>query len=434
MARVLITCTGLFSNLFSSIALAHELRDGGFDVVFAAPAPCLAAIATSGFEAHEITAPKLGVTMRYLPKPGLFDRFKSRAKRAHLAAREIRKDGFEQVLHAVHPDIVLPDCEHHSTIIQSAAAQYQVLLLCFMYFVPPSDTAPPVTSGIVPEHGESSAKSIKRAWAKLQAQKQRKLRVSALKGWGADMPTAHKALAESVGFDLAKYTTTQAFQTPWSYLFPTVFLVPQALDFTGELAPDQYFIGPKVLGMCRDETPDPEMARYFEAPAGTKRIYVSFGSIRTPSASFITTLMAVARANQDWEFLVASRAVGPSDGNAIPPNVTVVAWAPQYAALQIADCAIFHGGAGTFNDCTVTATPMLIYPDALDGKGNGARAVFHNVGKVGCRSDTAATLKEHIESLLFDPEIKNRINKMKSDSLSSHGSKKVTKLVTEMTK
>ncbi|MEO1788947.1 MAG: nucleotide disphospho-sugar-binding domain-containing protein, partial [Pseudomonadota bacterium] len=79
------------------------------------------------------------------------------------------------------------------------------------------------------------------------------------------------------------------------------------------------------------------------------------------------------------------------------------------AALEVADAAIFHGGAGTLNECLATATPMLIYPNALDGKGNGARVVHHGLGTVGRYSDDADQIEADLKAVLGSGTIRANV-------------------------
>lgn len=129
-----------------------------------------------------------------------------------------------------------------------------------------------------------------------------------------------------------------------------------------------------------------------------------------PKAVF-DRLVEVARRNPHWTFLMSS--IDPKMRSSLTPpeNVVLTEWAPQLDVLEICDCAIFHGGAGTLNECLATKTPMLIFPNALDGKGNGARTVFHGTGIMGSYSDSIEQIEEKIEYLCTAESVRDSLRR-----------------------
>lgn len=355
--------------------------------------------------AIDIPAPRLGALTGYLGRPtqrGLRDR----RTRTEQAAAEILKEGFRDVLADHQPELVISDCEHHGAILQSVATGHRVLLLSFIYQTPPGPMMPPANGSIVPGRGLGGTRlGIRASWMALAAKKRAALLRASWAHWGGDFATAHGGAAAQLGVDLAKITTRKGFQMPWSYTLPTLFLVSQHVDFPSKLRTGQTYAGPMILRDRPAAQIDARVNSFLTPAADRPLIYAAFGSIRRPPNRFLTALIAVARGNPQMQFLIAHGTADP-DALDTPSNMAIVPWAPQLDALQAADCAIFHGGAGTLGECLATATPMLIYPDALDGKGNGARVVYHGLGQVGSYADSAEQIAASLKALVSNADVR----------------------------
>ena len=350
-------------------------------------------------------APRLGALTGYLSPPERRSLTAWRDRRA-AAAERILKDGFSDVLATVQPDLVVSDCEHHGAILQSLAAGKRLVLLSFIYQAAPGTETPPVNADIVPGRGFSgSPLGIRLSWLGLGAKKHAGLARARLAHWGADFTSAHREAAARLAVPLDRLTTRHGFQMPWSYQLPTLFLLSDRADFSNITTATQTFAGPMILRTRAAGEMGEGLRAYLQDVPGTHRIYAAFGSIRQPPTRFVRALTEVARTNPSWRLLIAN--LDPTTLDEPPPdNMTFVPWAPQLEALGVADCAIFHGGAGTLNECLATATPMLIYPNALDGKGNGARVVAHGLGTVGAYDDSAETVARDIRHVLTAPDIR----------------------------
>lgn len=353
-------------------------------------------------------APRLGALTGYLSPPERRSRTAWRDRRA-AAAESILKDGVPDVLATVQPDLVVSDCEHHGAILQSLAAGMRLVLLSFIYQAAPGPQTPPVNADIVPGRGLSgSTVGTRLSWLKLSAKKRAGLARARWAHWGADFTTAHREAAARLAVPLDRLTTRRRFQIPWSYRLPTLFLLSDRADFPTLPTANQTFAGPMVLRTRVAGEMGEGLRAYLRDVPGTHRIYAAFGSIRQPPKRFVRALADVANSNPSWRVLIAN--LDPTTLDEQPPdNMTFVPWTPQLEALDVADCAIFHGGAGTLNECLATATPMLIYPNALDGKGNGARVVAHGLGAVGAYDDSADKVAGDIRHVLTAPDMRARL-------------------------
>jgi len=411
MSKILIVCTGFKSNLFSSIQLADELRDAGHEIIFAAPENTELWIDHRGFDIVKIPHAKCNAFLGYAPrfKFGLRTQ-KARQMRSDLAVEQVIAEGFGDVLDAVHPDLVLADCEHHSAILQTFAAGIPIGLLSFMYLTPPGDTAPPLKSAIVPGVGYLGTPSAIRArWWAFHFKWKGRLATTAFKYWGADFATVNRALARTLGVDLSSISTTDAFQAPWSYRLPTLYLLPEEVNLPVDLYPGHVFAGPKVQTE-RLRLNDDADSQHFVKSTASKKVFITFGTVRRPPVAFLQKLSEVARKQPNWRFLIASAEYEKLASMTVPNNIDVVGWAPQLEMLKAADCAIFHGGAGTLNECIVTSTPMLVLPNGLDGKGNAARVTYHGIGKVGKFSDSVERLERNLLQLIEDGSFKSALD------------------------
>ena len=411
MACILVTCTGLYSNLASSIALARALREAGHDVAFAAPESAGAEIAYAGFHHHEIEAPQLSIRGTYLPRPKKRSK-EQRAARAQAAAEVIAADGVSAALEAAAPDLVLADCEHHSAVIQALGLGLgrgmRVATLSFMYFTPIGPGAPPLTHATVPGHGLSGSGVGQRlGLARFRLGKRVSAFGASRKDWGAELAPTHRQLAKGLGVDLAAHTRTDGFQSPWSYTLPQLLLVAAEMDMPVQPAPGQRFVGPMILRDRARQADLPKGSYFSEAPG--RRIFAGFGSILHPPLRFLRSLAEAVEANPDWHLLVATSHPEIASLPALSDRITMTDWVSQLPALERADCALFHGGAGTLNECLRTATPMIVYPNALDGKGNGARVVFHGLGEVGTMKEDAAAIGGRIGRVFDDHSALGRL-------------------------
>ena len=418
------------SNLFSTLALAETLQGAGHDVTFAAPDNCHSAIAHAGFPVIPVQAPLLSVRAGYLPDPGLLRTAHLKQDRTAQAVARIEEDGFAQALKQTAPDMVLADCEHHSAVIRSIAAGHRTVLLSFMYFSPPGPLAPPLTTSAIPGRGlTGTPAAVSMRWRLLDTTKNLRLRRASFRRWGADMATAHRALADKNGVDLDNITTRKAFQTPWGYRLPTLALVDGALDFPAPAAEHLTFLGPQIWRNRPRPVAAPDPGRFFARGDGKKRIFAGFGSMRRPPVRFIQALNQVAQAHPGWDILVAGDADWLLPCTTPADNLQFAGWAPQLDALDAADCAIFHGGAGTFGECLATATPMLICPNALDGKGNAARAQYHGIGMSGGYRDGPAKIAQTLQHLMTSESTRSRLAQIQKRLASDQASGRVADVV-----
>ena len=318
------------------------------------------------------------------------------------------RDGMDDALKAVSPDLVLADCEHHSAVLQALGGGHRAATLSFMYFTPLGPSAPPLTHSTVPGKGVFGSEfAVAVAQKTFKAAKRVSALGAALKGRGAELASAHRALASNLGLDMSEIARTDELQVPWTYTLPNLLLVPSELDLPTSAAEHQRFVGPMILRDRARSAEEPTSSYFSSAPG--RRIFAAFGSMRHPPMGFLKALIEAVETHAEWHLIIATSHPDLKALGDLPARVTCTDWVPQLSALSRADCALFHGGAGTLNECVRTETPMIIYPNALDGRGNGARIEFHGVGEVGTMKESASLIAARITRVISDQRIKDRL-------------------------
>ena len=411
--RVLIACTGFLSPLFSSLALGFKLRAAGYEVCFAAPDGADKRIREVGFDCETMPPTRVDARTGYSPPPEN-SRLSpgSRQRRRKQAVQAILNEGFADILETVDPDVVLADFELHAPIIQTLASGRPLGLLSVMYLTPPSLKAPPVSSGIIPGRGwRGTWLGILAKWIEFRLRKELKLARIRWTYWGSDFESAQRSLAKQLGVPLKPITTRNGFQWPWSYKLPNLYLLAGEVDLPTDLYDGQRFGGPVAL---EEFVPQPsnDGCLPFVRSQTKKRILVGFGTLRRPPGQFLEKLVHIARKREDWHFLIshAGDEIAPDP----PENFTVVDWFPQYEMLNHADCAIFHGGAGTIGHCLLKSVPMLVYPNGMDGGGHGARVAYHQLGRMGDFADSTAKIEADIDASLSDETYQDNLEALQS--------------------
>jgi UDP:flavonoid glycosyltransferase YjiC (YdhE family) len=102
----------------------------------------------------------------------------------------------------------------------------------------------------------------------------------------------------------------------------------------------------------------------------------------------------------------------------LPPNVRVVASAPQLAVLRRAHLMLTEGGSNSVKECVHFGVPMLVYPRNADQPGNSARVVFHGLGLRGDpKHDSPADMAVKVVRLLGAENCKPALTRVRAEFL-----------------
>ncbi len=413
--RLAIISSGLNSPLSSAVEFARRARENGFEIDFFAPETSAGLLAHAGLEHHII------------PKP-IYDAFKPllSADQANLMTKPDRLDAavsafgvddLKMRLAERSPDAIFVDCELHAHIIVATTLGIPVVQYSNMFLSPPSPQAPPLNRRGVPGQGfRGSRLGISLLWAHFLLWKQLKILRNRVSAKGTDYPTAVVELARRNGIPISKIRRRLCWQMPWTYKLPTALLIPQAVDLPTKPYDNMTYLGPMIMEDRIEKPYDKAKVADFCNPIlKRKRIFVGFGTMIKTKGDLISKLCAVAERRPEWQFLItAGRDWDSASTLATPENVSVVPWVPQHRVLKHADLAIMHGGTGGLLEAIETATPMLMYPHAIDQRGSAARVVFHNIGRAGNPSDPVSKIEDDILSLLRDEDLKRKCREMQT--------------------
>ncbi|MFY0523551.1 glycosyltransferase [Archangium gephyra] len=206
-----------------------------------------------------------------------------------------------------------------------------------------------------------------------------------------------------------------------SVKLPTLIACCAELDFPRTSTEDLHYIGPCV-DLERQEPPLPPEVEQDGRPL----LYCSLGSHGTRAVvhrAFFQALLDVMARKPEWRLLLAVGRNVDIASLRVPPNATVVASAPQLAALRRASVMITHGGLNSVKECLCFGVPMIVFPTGLDQPGNGARIVHHGLGLMGdLREATPETIASMIDQVSKEPGYRSRARAMRDVFLAANES------------
>lgn len=198
---------------------------------------------------------------------------------------------------------------------------------------------------------------------------------------------------------------------------PELVLCPQALDFPRPPAPNRHFV--ESLDLARSE-PEFDWQRL---PADKPLVYCALGgqlyrARETPR--FLKRVAAAFAKRPDLNLVLSTGShLRPEELGSLPPNVLVMARAPQLTLLKRARLMITHGGLGSVKECVAHGVPMLVFPLDVDQPGNAARVAHHGLGLVGDVAKTGAReLMRMVDRVLQEPAFGAQCARFRDDLLS----------------
>lgn len=406
--NIVVILPQIVSPLQRMVAMAQRLAAAGHDITVMTPENGMALAKHVGLKAKLIPDPMINTFSPLLPRPRGLRTPALHRKRAEAAAQVMAVSDLPDRLRAIDPDLVLVNAELLPHAIATRAAGFRTALVTSMFLTPPGLQAPPLHYNQTPGQGlRGNRVGVTAGWLHYFARKSALVTRNALRDWGADHPAALRALGRSHGTNIPK--RFWGWQMPYTLKLPILVMLPAALNLPVAPYPGQQFIGPMVLRDRPDRPFDPAILKRFAA--GKRRVMMAFGTLVRPGGPLIDAVLQAARDNPDWQLLGLLR--DAADVTDLPPNVTLVPWAPQREVLEHTDIAIIHGGAASVLECIETEVPMIVYPKATDQCGNAARVVFHGLGRQGSETDTARIISGHVDALLGDTDLPARLASMK---------------------
>ena len=123
---------------------------------------------------------------------------------------------------------------------------------------------------------------------------------------------------------------------------------------------------------------------------------------------FLQTVISALSDRTDCQLVMAmGHYVRAEEFDSVPSNAVLVNEAPQLAILKKAYLAITHGGLNTVKECIFFGVPMIVFPIIGDQMGNAVRVAFHRIGVAGdMKTATAESIRSQLGELESDPGFK----------------------------
>lgn len=135
--------------------------------------------------------------------------------------------------------------------------------------------------------------------------------------------------------------------------------------------------------------------------SGKPLIFASLGTLQGHRYSLFRTIVRASR--RAGARLLIAHCGGLSARQVAKlrlPDVEIVDFTCQLAALRQASVAITHGGLNTVMDAIAAGTPVLTIPLGFDQPGVAARVVYRGIGRRASRFATPGALASHLDALL----------------------------------
>ncbi|GAB6276357.1 MAG: glycosyltransferase [Rectinema sp.] len=135
-------------------------------------------------------------------------------------------------------------------------------------------------------------------------------------------------------------------------VFTSRYFQPGGDDFGAEYE----FIGPSIA----DRNDAPGFA--FDFAAADPLVYISLGTLENDRLDFYVRCIK-ACAEMDFHVLISiGRNVKREELGSIPPNISVVEYAPQLEVLKHAQLFLSHAGMNSVNESLYFGVPLLLFP------------------------------------------------------------------------
>lgn len=416
MAHIALITSEMAGRIQICCELGRRLETLGHTVVIGCPAPIGERVARNGLTYLDIEAPPAD-PVQPGRNPGLMGRLLALAARLATVTTITRRQEARAALLGVHefadamrsrrPDLVLIDLELGAHHLVARSMDLNAAGWTSMLSVWKRPGLPPLGSNIVPGRDTAGNRlGIELAWLTLRAGRllrDLRLRITRI---GEDRISVLRRVSGQLEVPFRQFADRWQWLVPFvPRHLPVLVFNARQLDLPHEPLSSVRYVGPMIAARPEQESNflDPIVqARAAGEVAGI--IYASFGAWdKGDDAGFLQRLIEVARGRPRWAIIVGlGGRRDPDEFGNVPSNLHLLAWAPQTAILEHADCAIHHAGISSINECLRAGVPMLVYPfDFLDQPGNAARIEFHGLGVQGDRdNDSPADISRRIEETI----------------------------------
>lgn len=457
MAHIVYITNGMASTLHSSFELTRRLEQAGHRITYVSHADIGKSMSLRGYPFVHLTNDRVFLDRIKQDPPGSLIRWPSWVvRRRRIRAQSAKNNEIERVVKRLDPDLLLIDIECHFAIIATASLGIPTALAIVWFTVFHEAGLPPMHTSLIPRHALTRRMEIPAAWwwLRVTAVLQRCAPPLSRRGLAARLrPISYgtlryadlKAVAKACGYCLRAETDRTQWLRPFVYKhLPILSYNAWEMEFPHVRRSQVHYVGPMIDQHRQeadlDTASDASWQRYTanrQQPSASHRplIYCSLGTFWSTDRDFLVRVLKVFVRRTDWDLVLGLGGKMAGDELApMPSNVVVLDWAPQLKVLQLADCAITHGGITTINECIYFKVPMVVYSTKhVDQNGCAARVAFHQLGVMADKdTDTPEQIERHIEHALKDPIIRQNLAKMQAHLLAYERANTAVRLLEQM--
>nr|BFF38242.1 hypothetical protein BACY1_00470 [Tenacibaculum mesophilum] len=194
---------------------------------------------------------------------------------------------------------------------------------------------------------------------------------------------------------------------------PTIYCCPEEFDLPKrKRKEDIIYAGSSILINRKEES----SFDWNEIPSHKENIYVTLGSmpeyVSNPlRANFYKSIFYAAKELKDTHnFIVQIKEENDIKEFEKPENVFTYSWVSHMDIFRKTSLVICHAGLGTLREAIYHNNPVIVFPILGDQPGNGARILYHNLGKKGnLRNIEGVKMLHLINEILKDRKIKSAV-------------------------
>ncbi|MEM7355786.1 MAG: nucleotide disphospho-sugar-binding domain-containing protein [Acidobacteriota bacterium] len=437
--KILYLTNGMSSTLNSSFELSRLLLAAGHEVSYASPADVSQQVEAQGHPFHPLSGDRTFQELVH-DDPAFWstvtrprNALRWLARRRRIRRQSIANDEIERLVGRLAPDVLLIDIEMHFAILATAAAKIPTLLPIVWFSIFRRPGVPPLHTDGMPGGTPARRRAITRAWWRLRLET---LHMELRQAWsrfrrGDLLPPVPydtvryadlRALARDRGLPLRRIVSRAHWLRPALYRnLPVLCFNAWEMEFPQSPHPNLHYVGPMIARQRRETQIDPASTERWQRfrdqrDPGRPLIYCSLGTYWSADEAFLRRVLDVFDRRNDWDLVLglggklAAEALAP-----LPSNALVLDFAPQLDVLEIASCAITHGGITTLNECVALQVPMVVYSTHyVDQDGCAARIAFHGLGLVANKDrDSSQDLERNVERALSEPNLRRNLAAMR---------------------
>ena len=185
-----------------------------------------------------------------------------------------------------------------------------------------------------------------------------------------------------------------------------VYTLREYQPYESEFPEEQYkFLGPSIYA---------RKAESFDFVKGMNPVvYISLGTVIKGAVSFFQNCLEVFRDENIDVIISVGKKFDSRKLKNIPSNIHIYKSVPQLEVLNMADVFVTHGGMNSVSEALVYGVSMVVIPFVSDQPVNAQCIEKLGVGKRLEYSEVNKdTLKEYVQSVLLDADMKENIAKV----------------------